>query len=174
MAFLWVRRYRSLGSLKSFLWYMPQLFPMDRGTWQATVHRVSKSQTRLSDLACMHSHSVVFHSKSPQGAQSGAAPAADGLMVATSFIHWYSRWHVLPTDWRSNYACVYVLVTESCPSLWDPHGQEPARLLSPWNSPNNNTWVGCHFLLQGIFLTQESNPGLLHCRQILYRLSHYS
>ena len=35
-----------------------------------------------------------------------------------------------------------------------------------------NTGVGCHFLLQGIFLTQGSNPGLLHCRQILYHLSH--
>ena len=34
-----------------------------------------------------------------------------------------------------------------------------------------NTGVGCHFLLQGIFLTQGSNPGLLHCRQTLYRLS---
>ena len=33
-------------------------------------------------------------------------------------------------------------------------------------------WVGCHALLQGIFLTQGSNPGLLHCRQILYCLSH--
>ena len=33
-------------------------------------------------------------------------------------------------------------------------------------------WNGCHFLLQGIFLTQGSNPGLLHCRQILYHLSH--
>ena len=32
--------------------------------------------------------------------------------------------------------------------------------------------MGCHFLLQGIFLTQGSNPGLLHSRQILYRLSH--
>ena len=31
--------------------------------------------------------------------------------------------------------------------------------------------MGCHFLLQGIFLTQESNPGLLNCRQTLYRLS---
>ena len=31
-----------------------------------------------------------------------------------------------------------------------------------------NTGMGCHFLLQGIFLTQESNPGLLYCRQILY------
>ena len=33
-------------------------------------------------------------------------------------------------------------------------------------------WSGHHFLLQGIFPTQESNPGLLHCRQILYCLSH--
>ena len=35
-----------------------------------------------------------------------------------------------------------------------------------------NTGVGCHFLLQGISLTQGSNPGLLHCRQILYQLSY--
>ena len=35
-----------------------------------------------------------------------------------------------------------------------------------------NTRVGCHFLLQGIFPTQGSNPGLLHCRQTLYQLSH--
>ena len=33
-----------------------------------------------------------------------------------------------------------------------------------WNSPGKNTGVGCHFLLQGIFLTQGSNPGLPHCR----------
>ena len=36
------------------------------------------------------------------------------------------------------------------------------------DSRGKNTGVGCHFLLQGIFLTQELNPGLLHCRQILY------
>ena len=35
-----------------------------------------------------------------------------------------------------------------------------------------NTGVSCHFLLQGIFLTQRLNPGLLYCRQILYCLSH--
>ena len=42
---------------------------------------------------------------------------------------------------------------------------------SMWFS-SKNTGVGCHFLLQGIFPTQGSNPGLLHCRQTLYRLSH--
>ena len=46
------------------------------------------------------------------------------------------------------------------------------RLLCPWNSPGNNTRVASLFLLQGIFLTQGSNLGLLHCRQSLYHLSH--
>ena len=40
------------------------------------------------------------------------------------------------------------------------------------NSPSKNTGVGCHALLQEIFPTHGSNPGLPHCRQILYRLSH--
>ena len=45
-------------------------------------------------------------------------------------------------------------------------------LCSPWNSPGQNTGVGSHSLLQGIFLTQGLNPGLPHCRRILYQLSH--
>ena len=48
-----------------------------------------------------------------------------------------------------------------------------APLLCPWDFQGKNTGVSCHFLLQGIFLTQGSNPGLLHCRQILYHLSHH-
>ena len=47
-----------------------------------------------------------------------------------------------------------------------------ARLLCPWTSPGKDTGVGCHYLLQGIFLTQTSKPGLLHCRQILYHLCY--
>ena len=42
-----------------------------------------------------------------------------------------------------------------------------ARLFCTWDSPGKNTGVGCHSLLQGIFLTQGSNLHLLHCRQIL-------
>ena len=48
----------------------------------------------------------------------------------------------------------------------------PTRLLCLWDSPGKNTGVACHFLLQGIFPTQGSNPGLLSCRQTLYPLSH--
>ena len=40
------------------------------------------------------------------------------------------------------------------------------------DSPDKNTWAGCHALLQGIFPSQGSNPGLPHCRQVLYHLSH--
>ena len=51
-------------------------------------------------------------------------------------------------------------------SLWS-HG-----LCGPWNSPDQNTGVGGLSLLHGICPTQEPNPGLPHCRQILYQLSH--
>ena len=53
-----------------------------------------------------------------------------------------------------------------------PSGLWLSRLLCPWDSPGKNTGVGSHPLLQGISPTRESNPGLLHCRQILYHLSH--
>ena len=46
------------------------------------------------------------------------------------------------------------------------------RFLCPWSSPGKNTEMGCHFLLQGIFPTQGSNPGLPHRRWILYHLSY--
>ena len=46
------------------------------------------------------------------------------------------------------------------------------ELYSPWNSPGQNTGVGNLSLLQGIFPTHESNPGLPHCRQALYQLTH--
>ena len=50
-----------------------------------------------------------------------------------------------------------------------PHG---LTTCSPWNSLGQNTGVGSLSLLQGIFSTQELNQGVLHCRWILYRLSH--
>ena len=49
---------------------------------------------------------------------------------------------------------------------------QPHGLYSPWNSPGQNTGVGSLSLLQGTFPTQGLNPGLPHCRQILYQLSH--
>ena len=59
---------------------------------------------------------------------------------------------------------------ESCSVV--SNSLRPHRLYSPWNSPDQNTGVGSLSLLQGIFPTQGSNPGLPHCRWILYQLSH--
>ena len=60
--------------------------------------------------------------------------------------------------------------TQLCPALCDPMD---CILYSPWNSPGSqNTGGGSCSLLQGIFPTQGSNPGLPHCRWILYQLSH--
>ena len=56
-------------------------------------------------------------------------------------------------------------VTQSCPTLCDP--MNCIRLLRPWDFPGKSAGVDCHFLLQGAFPTQKSNPGLLHCRQTL-------
>ena len=62
---------------------------------------------------------------------------------------------------------VKVLVAQSCSTLCDLMDCG----LCPWDSPGKNTGVGSHSFLQGIFPTQESNPGLPYCRQILYCLA---
>ena len=63
------------------------------------------------------------------------------------------------------------LVAPSCQTLGDPRDRR-ARLLCPWDSSGKDTGVGSHFLFQGIFPTQGLNPGLLHCRRMLYHLSY--
>ena len=72
------------------------------------------------------------------------------------------------------YVCKYVCVLVA--QLWQTHCDSvdcsPSRLLCPWDFLGKNTEVGCHFRLQRLFLTQGSNSNLLHCRQILYHLSH--
>ena len=65
----------------------------------------------------------------------------------------------------SRYACVCQVASVVSGSLW-ASGLQPATLFCPWDSPGKNTGVGCHALLQGIFLTQGSN---LH----FFRLLHW-
>ena len=66
-------------------------------------------------------------------------------------------WKRIMWKWKS-LSCVWLFVT-----LW---------LYSLWNSPGQNTRMGSLSLLQGIFPTQGLNPGFLHCRLILFQLSH--
>ena len=69
----------------------------------------------------------------------------------------------------SNVLC---LVAQLCLTLCDSTDCSPPGSSVHGDSPDKNTKVGCHALLQGIFPTQGSNPGLLHCRLILSCLSH--
>ena len=76
----------------------------------------------------------------------------------------------LSWPWKSVKALIKSRCSESHSVLSDslqPHG-----LYSPWNSPGQNAGVGSLSVFQGIFPTQGSNPGLPHCRWILYQLSH--
>ena len=70
---------------------------------------------------------------------------------------------------RSPCAC---LVTQLCPTPFDPMDCSPSGSSVHGDSPSKNTGVGSLSLLQGIFPTQESNQGLLYSRQILYQLSY--
>ena len=59
-----------------------------------------------------------------------------------------------------------------CLTLWDSMDCSPPGSSVHGDSPGKNIGVGCHAFLQGIFPTQGWNPGLPHCREILYQLSH--
>ena len=94
--------------------------------------------------------------------------------VAISF----SRGSSQPRD-RTQVSCI----AGRCFTIWATREQKLLSrvwlfvtpwTLSPWNSPGQNTGVGSHSLLQGLFPTQGSFPGLLHCMWILYQLSHRS
>ena len=72
-------------------------------------------------------------------------------------------------DGITNSMDIYVYVCQSHSVVSE--SLQPHELYSPWNSPGQNTGEGSPSLLQGIFPTQGSKPGLLHCRWILYQLS---
>ena len=84
----------------------------------------------------------------------------------------YTHTHYIRAIYIFFYMGVLVLSCFNSIWLFVTHELYPARLLCSWDSLGKNTGMGCHFLLQEIFLTQGSNPGLLHCRQIPYQLSY--
>ena len=86
------------------------------------------------------------------------------------FLKWKYEWVCL--EYRSLCACVLMLRHSVVSDSLQPHDYSPPGFSVHGHSPGKNTGVGCHLLLQGIFPTQGSNPGLLHCRWILYHLNH--
>ena len=139
------------------------------------------------------------------------------------FSHTLNHWCIIFVCYTTSLSWFFFFSFSNLGSFLRPFGLQPAKLLCPWDSPGKNTGMGCHFLLQGIFLNQGQtqvsciansrsvmsdcfatpwtiqsmdfsrpeywngqlfpspgdlpNPGikpsLLHCRQILYHLSHH-
>ena len=155
--------------------------PVDREAWRATVHGVSESQTEWQVVEQL-THRLMWRMVQLGGQQREQRPGdksecgsvdwetmsnwlkhrIDALMKmpGTSVRRWKLPFMKFPLIFTESESCSVV-----SNSLW-PHG-----LHSSWNSPGQNIGVGSCCLLQGIFPTQGSNPGLLHCRQILYQLN---
>ena len=120
----------------------------------AAVHGVSKSRTWLSGLTELRKIRHLVGETCPLGYWK--------LLCLLSFLTLFpSGQHGFGSE-----ACLHFMV------ICVPDSLQPRGLNSPWNSPGQNTGVGSCSLLQGIFPIQASNWGLLHCRGVLYQLSH--
>ena len=149
---------------------------MNRGAWQATVHEVTKSQTRLNNFHTFTSLSDFSICSPSLGSYhrplhcSQHMPGMQSSSRARSSV--FSRFldvSLVPKQCLEH-SCCCCLVAQLCMTLCDP--KDCSRLLCPWNFPGKSAGVGCHFLLQEIFLTQGSNRHLLHWQVDSLSLSH--
>ena len=112
---------------------------MDSEAWCPAVHGITKSQTRLSDWTEYINYTLVKRLKKKEREKA-------------------------PKAFSMHECSVNSVVFNSLATPWTVAHQ---WLLCSCDSPGKNTGVGCHVPLQGIFLTQGSNPGLQHCRHSL-------
>ena len=153
---------------------------MDREAWRAVAHGVGKSQTRLSDwtelsrwLTKSQIRDLQWHFVEKNCHILSLFLETGILLNFSSIITFQQKSRFSEADtgepvlrivswkWTESVGCSVVP-----DSLWS-QGLLPAKLCCQWNSPGKSTGVGNQSLLQGVFLTQGSNPGFLHRRQIL-------
>ena len=163
---------------------VPLCDPMDHGPPGSSVHGIL--QARIPEWVAISSSSdkvwsesmklkvLVAHSCLAFCDPMDCNPSGSSVhgILRVRILGWvaipFSRGSCQTRDWTQvAWGCVKVKVSQLCPTLSDPmdstvYGILQARLLE---------WVS-HSLLQGIFPTQGLNPGLPHCRRILYQLSH--
>ena len=94
------------------------------------------------------------------------ASSLSNMVALVTCGYWAFKMWFKKLNFKLHFNCC-CLVTKSCPTLLQPHGLSPTRILCPWDFPGKNTGVGCRFLLQRSFLTQGLNSCLLHCRHSL-------
>ena len=132
----------------------------------ATPHGIYGSH-RVGHNWCDLAAAAAWHVKLPWPGIELSPPSVEGKVLATGpqgssymFLKYLFIFLI------ERYEKKQVVITHCCCCLvsfnsLQPHGLWPAKLLCLWNSPGKNTGVGCHCLLQGIFMTQGSNPCLL-------------
>ena len=158
---------------------------MDREAWRTAVHGVAKSRTLLNNWTELWITVWSFLKKlklelpyNPGIPLLGIYPKKGKALILKTYAYVHcsiiynsqdmevtyvsiDRWKAINKKWCVC-VCMYVYI----------YGLQPIRLHCPWDSPGKNTGVGCHALLQMIFLTQGQNAGVLNHRQILYLLSY--
>ena len=121
----------------------PTLHPMDCGSPGSSVHGIS--QARILEWVCfLFKKKYAMHAVLLNRTFKKIFNSFSGLKLLAS-----------QNAYLNDYFSPGLLFV----TLWTI----ATRLFCPWNYPGKNTGVGCHFLLQGTFLTQGSNPHLLHC-----------
>ena len=158
-----------------------------RSSVQATIHGVTKSRARLSNFTS-HANKVmlkILQARRQQyvnhefpDVQAGFRKGR-GTRGQIANIRWIMEkakefqqnicFRFI--DYAKGFDCVKVKLLIHARLFVTPWIVACTKLLRPWDFQAKSTGVGCRFLLQGIFPTQGSNPGLSHCRQKLYRLS---
>ena len=134
---------------------------MEGRAWWATVHGVVKSRTRLSDFT------FTFTSKEHPGLISFRMDWLDLLAVqgtlksllqhhtSKASILWCPAFFILQIS-HHKCCCCCCCVSSVMSDSMQPHRWQPTRLHHPWDSPDKNTGVGCHFLLQCMKMRSES------------------
>ena len=144
--------------------FLPEKSHRQEGVWWATVHGVTNSWTWLSfwttKIYLTQEHTFTYPYLGILAWMVFSAGQRERNLEAHCIVC------------RIVLCTVLCLDTQSCPTLCNPMNCSPPGSSVLGNSPGKHTGVGCHALLQGIFSTQESNPGLPHCRWILDHLSH--
>ena len=155
----------------SCLWtfQVPQLVknrPEMQETWVWSLGR----EDPLEDGMAIHSSLLSWRIPWTERSLAGYSPwghkesdTTEWLNQQSRHIHWVMRWRGM-TENTNCILCHHlsILVKWSCSVVSDSFrlcGLQPPRLLCPWDSPGKNTWVGCHFLLQGDLPNSGIEPG---------------
>ena len=129
---------------------------MDRESWRAAIHGVTKSQTRLSNWTELNwfNQSLI-----------------DIKIQLSFYIGLLQKMNVLLLLMLHVLCCAVLGHSVMSYSLW-LHGLESTKILCPWEFSRQENWSGLPWPPPGDLPTQGSSPGLTHCRQILYHLGH--